>query len=188
MLNRCNKCGRIVGILGHSCPTFSVLKGTKNNNPHCENCGLFLGKDGHKCLEKVWNKGISRTPEEKLKMSENRKGKSAGKDHPMWKGGVGRPDSPRNKRKKIMYSYEYKLWRRECLLRDFFACRKCEVSGGRLEVHHINNFAEFPELRFEIENGITLCRIDHKKFHKIYGQKNNTVEQITEFIKNGNKI
>lgn len=37
-----------------------------------------------------------------------------------------------------------------------------------MEVHHIKNFSEFPELRFAIDNGITLCKQAHKKFHTIY--------------------
>jgi hypothetical protein len=51
-------------------------------------------------------------------------------------------------------------------------------------VHHIENFSEKPELRFDVNNGITLRHDVHQDFHKKYGYTNNTREQLDEFIKN----
>mgnify|MGYP003801148759 CR=1 FL=1 len=93
-----------------------------------------------------------------------------------WKGGI----TPENEKQRK--SIEYKLWRKACFERDNFTCKKTGVSGGRLVVHHINNFSEFPELRTSIENGITLSQESHKEFHKIYGFKNNTKEQIDQYL------
>src|SRR3990167_7312984 len=56
-------------------------------------------------------------------------------------------------------------------------------TGGKLIVHHIHNFAYYPELRTSIENGITLTAETHRVFHKKYGYKNNTKEQLDEFLK-----
>jgi hypothetical protein len=95
-----------------------------------------------------------------------------------WKGGI----TPENH--KIRHSLESKFWKRECLKRDNFICQKTGQKGGELEVHHINNFADFPELRFDINNGITLSKQSHKEFHHIYGNKNNTKEQLDEFLIN----
>lgn len=36
--------------------------------------------------------------------------------------------------------------------------------------------------RLDINNGITLTEEIHKKFHKMYGYKNNTKKQFEEFI------
>jgi hypothetical protein len=38
----------------------------------------------------------------------------------------------------------------------------CDCSG-RLEAHHILSWSKFPELRYEVNNGITLCKFHHPK-------------------------
>lgn len=98
--------------------------------------------------------------------------------HWNWQGGKTDKD------KAVRNSLDYKLWRKACFERDNFTCQKTGVSGGELEVHHINNFSDFPELRLAIDNGITLSKKSHREFHKIYGVRNNTLEQLQEFLNN----
>ena len=99
-----------------------------------------------------------------------------GSRNPQWKGGIT-PEL-----KKIRNSIEIKLWKKSCFERDSFTCQKYKIRGGKLVVHHINNFADFPELRFAIDNGITLSEKAHKEFHKRFGVKNNTKGQLEEFL------
>ena len=84
---------------------------------------------------------------------------------------------------KIRLSIEYRLWREAVFARDNWTCQKYEIKGCVLHAHHIQNFIQFPELRFAIDNGITLSKKAHKEFHKKYGNQNNTKEQIIEFLK-----
>ena len=68
------------------------------------------------------------------------------------------------------YDFETKAqyaWRNQCLLRDK-GCRKCSVNQ-KLVVHHIVPYKIDPDLRWDPNNGITLCEDCHKKFHKQYG-------------------
>jgi len=101
-----------------------------------------------------------------------------GENHHNWKGGISKESD------KIRHSTEGNLWRWSVFGRDNFACRKRGIKGGKLVAHHIQNFAQYPELRFAIDNGITLSKKAHGDFHKIYGKKNNTKEQLEEFLFN----
>lgn len=97
--------------------------------------------------------GKKRTIEARLKTSEAIKGK---KNH-NWKGGL----TPINHRIRI--SLEYRLWREAVLKRDDYICRFCGKRGGILQADHIKPFALFPELRFIVDNGRTLCIPCHQK-------------------------
>ena len=81
-----------------------------------------------------------------------------GEKSPLWRGGV----SPLNR--KIRYSLEYRLWRDAVFKRDDYTCIWCgDNKGGNLNADHIKRFSEFPELRFAIDNGRTLCVGCHRK-------------------------
>lgn len=72
---------------------------------------------------------------------------------------------------KIMRnSVECKLWRKAVFERDNYTCIWCGERGGRLNADHIKPFAYFPELRYAIDNGRTLC-VDCHKTTNTYGSK-----------------
>lgn len=119
--------------------------------------------------------GIGRklSEETKLKISENRKGINTGarseevrrkiaeaqkgEKSANWRGGKS------EEQKRLRMSVDFKLWRESVYKRDNWTCQECGIRGGQLHPHHIMSFAEFPDLRFEISNGITLCESCHKK-------------------------
>lgn len=123
---------------------------------------------------KAWNKGKKCPWVSDRNIISNKL--HSGSNHWNWKGNIT-PTNMEARRRA-----EYILWRKSCLERDNFTCQKTGQIGGKLEVHHINNFSEFKELRTSLENGITLSKEAHREFHKIYGRKNNTKEQITKFL------
>lgn len=61
------------------------------------------------------------------------------------------------------YSPEAEKWRKAIFSRDDYTCQICTVRGTYLEADHIKPWAFFPELRFELSNGRTLCRPCHDK-------------------------
>lgn len=79
----------------------------------------------------------------------------------------------------------YNEWVRKVFARDNYTCQCCgDDKGGNLNAHHKYNYSEHKELRVDINNGITLCEVCHMKFHKQYGYRRNTQQQIEEFIIN----
>lgn len=64
---------------------------------------------------------------------------------------------------RIRRSVQYIQWRRQVFIRDNYTCQHCQQRGGALQADHIKQFAYYPELRFEVNNGRTLCVECHKK-------------------------
>lgn len=64
------------------------------------------------------------------------------------------------------HSTKYKAWRLAVYRRDDYTCCRCGARGVRLNAHHIKGYAHYPELRYEVSNGITLCEECHKKEHR----------------------
>jgi len=53
-------------------------------------------------------------------------------------------------------------WKRLCKERDESKCRIADENcNGGLEIHHILSYKDHPELRYQVNNGITLCRFHH---------------------------
>jgi len=55
-------------------------------------------------------------------------------------------------------------WRTKVFTRDNFKCKIANQDcGGQLEAHHILPWRDYPELRYNINNGITLCHLHHPR-------------------------
>ena len=68
--------------------------------------------------------------------------------------------------REIRNSKQNAEWRMAVFERDKYTCAICRKVGGRLNAHHIKPFSKFPNDRFDIDNGITLCEECHKRVHK----------------------
>lgn len=79
----------------------------------------------------------------------------------------GNPIPPwKRSEKQQRNSSVYTRWREKVFERDDYTCQICGKRGGDLNAHHIKPFARYPELRTDLDNGITLCVDCHKKAHK----------------------
>ena len=79
---------------------------------------------------------------------------------------------------------EYKDWRIKVFNKDKYTCQCCGKVGGNMNAHHLYSYSSCESLRLEVSNGMTLCEENcHSAFHKTFGYKDNTKEQMEEFIK-----
>lgn len=110
---------------------------------------------GKKGIMKAWNK--NRTKEEYPQLSNS---------------GVKRGNVPwnyidgkrRETRHEAMGRIDYILWRTAVFTRDNYQCVLGGKSHGtKIEADHIKPWALYPELRYAIDNGRTLCKDCHKQ-------------------------
>lgn len=92
-----------------------------------------------------------RRDKEKSRCNEN---------HWNWKGGVSSENAI------LRNSTEYKDWRKSVFDRDDYTCQKCSASSTILNAHHIKPWAKYIDLRFDIDNGVTLCKPCHIEVHR----------------------
>ena len=82
----------------------------------------------------------------------------------IWTGDRKPPWEKTNKERRN--TKEYRDWRTSVFERDKYMCQKCNKVGGDLNAHHIKPFATHKDLRFDINNGLTLCVKCHKEIHR----------------------
>lgn len=106
------------------------------------------------------------TPETRRKMSEAQRALRRGYGSNVARAGVWR-------------GVEYKLWREAVFSRDDYRCYDCGERNGNIQADHILPFALFPRLRFDVNNGRTLCVPCHRKT-PTYGGHQLTVEDFKQ--------
>ncbi len=82
-----------------------------------------------------------------------------------WNKGLGTISSENEKARKTKQARD---WRIAVFERDNYTCQECGERGGELNADHIKQFAYHPELRYDINNGRTLC-VDCHRATKTWG-------------------
>lgn len=121
----------------------------------CANCGtkklvyksVIIRHSLHFCNKKC--KGIW--------MSNN----IIGSKSPLWMGGKT------EKQKLIRGNSKMSAWRNSIFERDNYTCQFCGKHGGKLNAHHIVPVSIDCNKIYNINNGITLCVVCHKRAHRI---------------------
>ena len=98
-----------------------------------------------------------------------------GKNHPYYN-----PSISEQQRDDSRKSSRYENWKRAVSHRDGYACVLCGEQES-IHVHHLYSFTEYPEYRYDIDNGVILCTYHHRLFHKQYGLKS-TLDDYYEFV------
>lgn len=149
-----------------------ISKSLKGNIPW--NKGKEYSEETKRAIREARNRPEVKIKMSKLMMGENNPGYGkTGKSSPSWKG--ENCITPLHRR--IRESKRYKRWRKIVFERDDYICQnpECQKISGQLQAHHIFAFAKYPELRFDINNGLTSCINCHKE---VYGRTSITAEAI----------
>ena len=83
-------------------------------------------------------------------------------------------------------SKEYRIWRKNVIRRDKY----CVICGSmkHRHAHHLEDGSRVPELRFDEDNGITLCSDCHTQFHCNYKKSFREKCTMDDFINFTNLI
>lgn len=126
---------------------FHYIKNKERECPACHKTFVAKSSEDKYCSWECYNKDRHMPAKE---------------EHWNWQGGItSENDVLRN-------SKEYKEWRKQVFQRDFYCCKYCG-SKNNINAHHIYSWKLYPERRFLLENGITLCEDCHRKVHNKYG-------------------
>lgn len=146
---------------------------------YIDNFGVEHNMQIHECVEKSQQTQLERYGVKNYGGLWSQQ--HSGELSPVWIG-----DKVKNERTE-RETPQYRQWRKSVFDRDLYTCQKCKSRNGngkyiRLEAHHIFNWNDYPKLRYEEDNGITLCQQCHIDFHSMFGKKNNTKQQLEQFL------
>ncbi len=133
-----------------------IIKKTGQKHSEETKIKMSLARKGRVCSEETRRK-ISLT-------NTGNKWSLSGEKCNFWKGGITK------KNMKIRSSSQMIRWRKSVFERDNYTCQICKKQGVTLNADHIKPFAYYPELRFELSNGRTLCISCHKQTDTYMGK------------------
>lgn len=133
----------------------------------------------------LWMKGRRPSPETSAKRSQHRRGKTYEQiygdraEEEKEKRRSGNRDRWKNIPRKTDQrphqgdTFEYSEWRTQVFKRDNYTCIRCGKHREHLNAHHIKFWSSYPQERFNVQNGQTLCRTCHTEVHQLLKKKQN---------------
>jgi len=129
----------------------------KGGKPKCKICEKTVAYNVKICRECFIERGRKRLIDKKKKIEYNKKHKKRA-----WNYIEDRTKLKKSPNK--MNDCQYKDWVKIVRTRDNNKCRLLDKDcNGRLETHHIYNWVDYPKKRYDINNGITLCKHHHPR-------------------------
>jgi hypothetical protein len=116
-----------------------------------------------------WNRGKHLS----LKHRENVSKSKIGENNGNWKGGIS--DDGRSK----CHTFWWKQILKQVYQRDSFKCQRCDSVWRKeypLHAHHVKNWRDYPDNRFDFNNLITLCSKCHRWVHSKKNVNNDFIE------------
>lgn len=135
-----------------STPEIAKLIGASSRVVHS-----WLVHHGIETRDRGSEKGHQRFDDEgRERLSKAKRGRYCGSENPNWRGGQDNRDPDRNR-------YPAKQWSKAVRERDG-KCVECGETRG-LHAHHKKRWKDYPSLRYDVANGITLCQPCHQRAH-----------------------
>lgn len=144
-------------------------------------CSKHCFYEGRKCTQTFQNGHPDLVPKEKRGhaietrhkiAAVQREKKIRGEEHWNWRGGK------RKERSRLMGQWEYRIWRKAVFDRDNYTCVACGDTRVYLHADHIKPWSKFPELRYDLSNGRTLC-VDCHRQTSTWGNRQNNREYVS---------
>lgn len=139
----------------------SILKRTATRR---ERGGFIVKQHVRDIVGKVSRNRV-RSIEERMKISKSLMGRKRDQEIGRRAGATRIARRTKPYPEKRQKDPRYKPWRLAVLKRDLFTCKMCGLVDEGNHAHHLKGWSSSPELRYSVENAITLCVSCHARHH-----------------------
>lgn len=202
---QCDKCGFIflktwsnIQSLKQYCPKCGVKRRWENRKRITEKDVNEIIKSNYPNIELLTNNvqgakqklkfychGCESTFYQHYNALQNKKGcktcgvkRRSGENHHSYNPNL--TEEERSLSRDMLYGKSKRSWRAKVHKAHGWRCVLCG-SKEKLIAHHLDSYANHPDKRLDVDNGVTLCDYHHKDFHAVYGYKNNTKNQFESY-------
>lgn len=137
------------------------------NNPQTFRKGHIPWNTGLTISDERIRAGIEKLRQGRIRTTIWNKGKKCPQwsDSKHWNWNNGKT----TENEKLRHSLAYREWQQKVYIKYRWTCRLCGIHCQKREIvaHHIYPFDNFEKKRFDVQNGIVLCRKCHKLLHSL---------------------